>query len=276
MNQINGRPNRPARNIECITGSCPTDARTSHVQSSSLGFRVILLRIVFTCLLQVCVGHSVALAQPGEPIPWALLPKYCAESELSPNYKRFGERWQYWTNLMGPNFNRIHHYCQGLVHLMRAKRMLETQQNRRIVLKLAIGEFDFILNGKDAWTGGFPLLPEMLVRKGEAAALLQDWGTAYTAYLEARKAKPDYWPAYLGWAEVLIRIGKREEARSLLNEGLKFSPDSAALRELFVQAGGRLEDIPEPAAAPASAPESNPESAAVAAPAEPAASATLK
>lgn len=239
---------------------------------ASFGFNLTLLALA----LHLFAGSSAALAQPTDTIPWAQLPPYCAESELSPSYQRFGARWQYWTNLMGPNFNRIHHYCRGLVHLVRAKRMPEGQQTRTNLLKLAINEFDFILRGSDAWNGGFPLLPEMLVRKGEAAALLQDWGTAYSAYLDARKVKSDYWPAYSAWAEVLIRIGKRDEARSLLHEGLKFSPDSVVLRTLFVQAGGRPEDIPEPAAAPASAPASNPESAAAAAPADLAASATLK
>lgn len=239
---------------------------------ASIGFNLTLLALA----LHLFAGSSAALAQPTDTIPWAQLPPYCAESELSPSYQRFGARWQYWTNLMGPSFNRIHHYCRGLMHLMRAKRTPEGQQSRSIVLKLAISEFDFILKGSDAWNGGFPLLPEMLVRKGEAAALLQDWGTAYSAYLDARKVKPDYWPAYSAWAEVLIRIGKREEARSLLQEGLKFSPNSDALRKLFLQVGGQLEDIPEPAAVPASAPASAQGPAAAAASAEPAASAASK
>ena len=53
---------------------------------------------------------------------------------------------------------------------------------------------------------------------------------AAAAFAAARRAKPEYWPAYSWWASYLVDHGKTKEARELANEGLKHAPQSRTLR----------------------------------------------
>lgn len=185
----------------------------------------------------------------------ARLPPYCADSEAAPGYVRFGPRWQYWAARMGPTFNAIHHYRYGLVEVMRVRGLPQGDQGRRAGLLRSVAEFNFIIEGYDP---KFPLMPELLVKRGEAAVLLEDWVLAYDSYARARELKPDYWPAYLQWAEVLVKLNKRDDAKALLKQGLTHSPGQERMRQLYVQLGGSLQDLPEPAPAPASSPASTP------------------
>jgi tetratricopeptide (TPR) repeat protein len=191
------------------------------------------------------------------------LPPYCADSELSNDYVRFGARWQYWTSLMGENFNRIHHYCQGLIFLREARRKPAGSQGQVIELRRAIDDFNFILNISDQRVmRAFPLWPEMLIRRGEAAVMLGDWALATQSYDQARQVKPDYWPAYLDWAKVLVGLKLTTQARELIKSGLLIDPSVEPMRQAYAKLGGSLKDIPseppkpaQPAAEAASGPE---------------------
>lgn len=175
----------------------------------------------------------------------ALLPPYCADSELAHDYVRFGPRWKYWTALIGENFNRIHHYCQGMLHVMEARRLPPRSQAQTIALKRAIDEYNFILSINDARVmRQFPLWPEMLARRGEAATMLEDWALAVQSYELARTVKPDYWPAYLAWAEVLVRLKLTDRARELLKQGLLIDPTVESMRAAYAKLGGSLDSLP--------------------------------
>lgn len=209
----------------------------------------------------------------------AFLPPYCADSELSSDYVRMGAKWQYWTARMGENFNRIHHYCQGLLNVAAARKLTAGSPGQQNLLRSAIAEYNFILGYPPEELQRFPLWPEMLTKRAEAAVLLQDWSLAYTSYEAARQVKPDYWPAYLGWAEVLVKINLKSKARDLLKEGLLITPEVQPMRDLYSKLGGSLAEIPnavqkvsppaDPSSAPASSPEPASGAAAASAPVEP-------
>lgn len=196
------------------------------------------------CVLAILIAvqaHAAPLVTPAE---MATLPNYCAESEASPTYERYGVRWKYWTARMGPTFNKIHHYCWGLVEMMRVRALHKgAGQEKMAGLRRAVGEYNFVIVGA---IKPFPLMPEVLLKRAEAAVMMEDWSLAYASYSDAWKLKPDYWPAYLGWAEVLNKVGKRDDARAILLEGLSQSPTAEPLRRLYLQLGGAIKDIPEP------------------------------
>lgn len=246
--------------------------RLNHRQTRSLKARFL------RCMLLIMIGAGSAVTALAAPritsAEMSRLPPYCADSEAAPGYERGGPRYQYWVARMGGAFNAIHHYCYGLVEAMRVRSLPSGDQARRIGLRRAIMEFNYFIEGGVPMS--FVLMPEILVKRAEAAVLLEDWLLAYDSYARARAIKPDYWPAYLQWAEVLVRINKRDDAKALLMEGLTHAPNQERMRQLYVQLGGSLQDIPEPVAAPASAPASAPGPAAAAASAEPAASAASK
>lgn len=196
------------------------------------------------------LGGSLMSAQATERYTRSALlvmpiPIYCADSELSDEYARFGPRWQYWAARMGPKFNSIHHYCQGMIDMLEARKHPPRSQGQVMMLKRAVAEYNYLLQLSPSELRDFPLWPEMLMKRGEAAVMLEDWGLAYSSYADARQVKPDYWQAYHGWAEVLVRLGKKDEARALLKQGLAYSPKVPSMRQLFVKLGGSPSEIPD-------------------------------
>lgn len=181
------------------------------------------------------------------------LPPYCSDSELSHDYARYGPKWQYWTSLMGDNFNRIHHYCEGMLLATSAQKISGDLHSRRVTLRRAIAEYDFILGYPPEELQKFPLWPEMLLKRAEAAVMLEDWTLAYSSFELARQVKPDYWPAYVGWAEVLVKSNLKKDALALLKQGLLVSPTAEPMRRLYAKLGGDLTEIPSEVSKPASA-----------------------
>lgn len=204
-----------------------------------------------TCLAALIFAAPVHATSKFSKAALSTLPAYCMDSELSPTYARFGPKWQYWTSLMGDNFNRIHHYCEGLLLVASVRKESTSSQARRITLRRAISEYDFILGYPPEELQKFPLWPEMLLRRAEAAVLLEDWDLAYSSFELARQVKPDYWPAYVGWAEVLLKSNLKKEALALLKQGLLINPTAEPMRQMYAKLGGALREIPNEPPKPA-------------------------
>ncbi len=198
----------------------------------------------------------------------ATLPEYCANSRLAGDYDANSDISRYWAARIGTAHNSIHHYCQGLFLLRSAKAFPFRSPEQQGRLKTAIGEFDYVLERSSiAFRRGTPLWPEMLLRRGEAAVLLENWALAAASYDEARIVKPDYWPAYLDWARQLDSLKLRQQARELIQQGLRIDPSVVPMREAFVRYGGKPQDLPVPAAPAASAPVASEAAPAASAPA---------
>lgn len=195
----------------------------------------------------------------------ALIPAYCADTQgFKYGNASFNPspRASYWVGLMGPNFWDMHHYCWALLNLRRAAGA-SSAQLRRGLWESAAGDIQYVVRNSGP---NFILLPEILVTLGGAYVHLSNVSAAYDAFLRARELKPDYWPAYSDWAEVLIKSGQRSQAKALVKAGLEHAPDSKALQDQFQRLGGKLTDIvpvSKPATAigvpadPAAAPESS-------------------
>lgn len=193
---------------------------------------------------------------PGE---MAMLPPYCPDTiPYFPEGKHAAQpdqqhpRVQRWTSILGTKpFSSLHHYCWALINASRARFVTDTTQ-RNHMLSTAIADCIYVL----ANSGPEMLLrPEILLRIGEYAIQLGRYDQAHGALLEARQLKPDYWPAYARWAEVLAKIGKKAEARELVATGLSFS-GAPALKKLYRELGGDPDTVPL-ATPPASAPEAS-------------------
>ena len=63
----------------------------------------------------------------------------------------------------------VHHYCQGLNHMNRAKFSYE-KQRRREYLQTATSEFDYVLRN---WPDGFALKADAKAQKAQAEMLLR-------------------------------------------------------------------------------------------------------
>lgn len=210
----------------------------------------------------------------------ALIPPYCPDTmgfNYGDAYTNTSPRAGYWISLMGKSFWAVHHYCWGLIKLRRADAIGNSKEVRIGTLKNVIAEYNYVLENS---TPDFVLRPEVLLRRGDAQLKLGEIGNAMESYEAAIRHKPDYWPAYVNWAEFLLSIKRNKDAQTFLERGLTQLPNEPKLRAAYKKAGGDPDTFvrklpPRPAATAASAPAAaeSPASAAAGATASAAASA---
>ncbi len=144
-----------------------------------------------------------------------------------------------WEALLGPVFWDMHHYCWALIHLLRASRPGLTKQDRDFQHVRAINDFYYVINqALDRGLKDFVMLPELYYRSGQSYIQTGDMGAALGEYDKAIAVKPDYWPAYLGKAEVFEKVGKRKDAREMLERGLQHAPGEPRLVAALAKLGG--------------------------------------
>jgi tetratricopeptide (TPR) repeat protein len=166
---------------------------------------------------------------PGE---LALLPEYCLHIQGMPGYA--GPPGDRWRALIGPDFQHFHHYCRGLRAVNYARFGVLPSVERRQVWEAAIGEYDYMIRASRA---DMVLMPEIFTRRGEALIQMGDLVTAQGSFERARALKPDYWPAYTGWVDHLVKLNQTAQARTLLEEGLRHMPDQPELTKRLEQLG---------------------------------------
>lgn len=128
--------------------------------------------------------------------------------------------------------------------------MSPSKAKRVHLVSTAINDLEYVVKNT---TPDFLLLPEVYTRIGDSAVQLGDFGKAFDSYAKARELKPSYPPAYTGWAELLIKSGKANAAKELVEQGLRHAPDSPDLQLLYKRLGGNLNAFPSPAGVPKTA-----------------------
>lgn len=199
----------------------------------------------------------------------ALLPEYCPLTQTftrdDPRAASVRSPARLLHERLGRSYLGLHHYCNGLIDVMRSRVAGVTPYKRRALLTFALNEYQYVIDNS---TPDFVLLPEIYLRVGEAHVELLDYRQALDAFAKSRTLKPDYWPPYARWSAVLLRLGKRAEALTHLEEGLRLMPNERGLIDTYTRMGGttaRLAQIAsaastrgtsphEPAEAAASAP----------------------
>lgn len=186
----------------------------------------------------------------------ALIPPYCPDTmgfHYGDAYTNTSPRAGYWISLMGKSFWAVHHYCWGLIKLRRAEAVGVSKEVRTGTLLNVIAEYNYVLENSSA---DFVLRPEVFLRRGDAQLKLGEIGNALESYESAIRTKPDYWPAYVNWAEFLLGIKRTKDAQTFLERGLAQTPNDPKLRAAYKKAGGDPDAFarklpPRPASAPA-------------------------
>lgn len=190
----------------------------------------------------------------------ARLPDYCEDVQgfrYGDAYHNTSPRAPHWVAVMGQTFWALHHYCWALIYIHRNQQAHLNQQQRADLMRRAIADIRYVIGHAKP---DFILLPELYLRIGECQVNLKDYSAAEAAFRESRQVKPDYWPPYVRWADVLVLLGKRQEARELLEQALRLMPAERALFAPYQKLGGKpgsfVASLPPPAqtvGAPASA-----------------------
>ena len=160
----------------------------------------------------------------------ALLPEYCRDAQgilyegLGSN--NMSPRAPHWLALLGDDYWHIHHYCHGMRNLMRIDSGAVEPMHRGSLLERTIGEFNYIVrNSKPS----MPLMPEVFYRMGEVHLRLNQVAQALACFERSRQLKPDYWPSYVRWIDVLLQSRQFEAAEALAKEGLEHVPGQPEL-----------------------------------------------
>jgi len=200
-------------------------------------------RIIGTAIAGLVCASASAAPENITDGELALTPKYCQDVQGI----RYGDaffnkspRADYWVGMMGKSFWALHHYCWALINLRRSQAAGVTAQVRRGLIENVVADCFYVIKNS---TPDFILLPEIYTRIGDAEMMLSNPGAAYEAYTMSRKIKPDYWPPYARWAEVLVKINQKAEAKALLAEGLRNVPDAKPLIDQYRALGGDPKQI---------------------------------
>ena len=164
----------------------------------------------------------------------AIAPTYCVDTMglagYGDAYYNTSPRAPHWVSLMGKGFWAMHHYCYALINLARSEKFGVSDQQRQALRMSAINDIDYVLTNT---TESFVMRPELLVKKGAVLVTLHQGRAAVAAFREASQSKQDYWPAYTHWAELLRSNGKVEEAKTVVEAGLKYAPDAKLLQSML-------------------------------------------
>lgn len=201
-------------------------AIVSHWRAVSL--ILVLAMPVLAPAQTVDLGKRRGSFSPGE---LSLLPAFCSDTQGSAGYE--GEPGDRWRALMGDAFKHMHHYCRGLRDVNYARMLAGlTSQQRSFLWERSVGEFLYIVSNSPT---DLVLLPEVYVRIGESTLELGRLSEAQAAFEQARRLKPQYWPAYTIWADHLVAMKQQQAARGVLEEGLRHAPSSEEIKRRLAQ-----------------------------------------
>jgi len=198
---------------------------------------VLVLSALFGTPVALSQDSSLAAAQaagldyptrrrsftPGE---LARLPEYCQYQMGMPS--RETPQGKYYLSMLGKGLDDIHHYCRGLRDIMYARIMALPPVHKRALWDRAAGEIKYIMSTNP---DTLIIMPEVYYRYGEVMLELGRVADAQSAFEKSRALKPDYWPAYTLWADFLIREKQPDQARAIVEQGLKHAPDNAELQQ---------------------------------------------
>jgi len=184
-----------------------------------------------------------------EPREIYMLPVYCKYTQIYRKNLAGGNNpaeIERYTKLMGDTFNHLHHYCWALQTSNRA--VFETNNPHEQVrwLKASINDLEYVIQRAPL---DFPLLPEILTKKGEVLIRLDRAGEGLLEYERAIKIKPNYWQAHAAMSDFYKQTGQLGKAREWLEKGLSVAPNAKALKERSAQldsAKGKRKTAPQP------------------------------
>jgi tetratricopeptide (TPR) repeat protein len=187
-------------------------------------WRLMMRVIQFFVISLSLLWHIQAAASPEWHQSVQTLPPYCKDKAASTGLD--DPRFSKWRGPLGTAFVHIHHYCSGIYAEQKARSTID-QVARNRSLKGVAGEMAYVARFCNAKC---TLYPELQTRWGWALAMQDQPGEAIQHYQLAIKAKPDYSKAYAQMSDLYVKINQPNEARKVIEAGLKAKPNSRMLQ----------------------------------------------
>lgn len=178
------------------------------------------LRLTLWLSLFFSVPLVHAAPQSNVPTTNAMLPPYCKDSV---DQKAVG--YQEWVNKLGPDFVHVRHYCAGLYTMAVGVKLFD-KSKREEAFNNAIQEMDYVLRYASA---DFALLPKISYDIGQLYEKLDKTDDAIKAYQYSIKLNPKLPIPYAALSDLFKKQKDTKAAVSILEQGLKYKPDSKAL-----------------------------------------------
>lgn len=239
-------PGRPARFCGC--------PHCDFAMASTRRLRGAAMRWFRNSLGLTLLAAGLAHAEP-ENITWgelALTHPVCYHTQAIPitgwtQYERQSPQSEYWNTVLGGTgmLWHMHHYCWALIHLRRAQAGGVPPQQRRYLTEVAISDFYYVVRQARRLPDptSFRMLPEILYRIGDAYGQLGQIAQALDAFEQSRRVKPDYWPPYVGQADLMAKTGLRKDALAILERGLVLMPGDANIAAAYKRLGGNPANV---------------------------------
>ena len=152
-------------------------------------------------------------------------------------------------NTVPPDCPALQHYCDGLKAMIRIDRY---RTERGHWIHDAVAAFESVVTDWEHRGTTCPLRSEAYTNLGNAL-LRQNKASAGVAVIDFNKAlelRKDYLPVYYALSDAYLYLGKKKEALGVVEEGLKYEPDSKGLLRRFKELGGKTLPIPIAKTAP--------------------------
>jgi tetratricopeptide (TPR) repeat protein len=178
--------------------------------------------IQFVLITLFLLWNNLAAADEGWQQNTQLLPQYCkdrAKGSQSPEFNK-------WRGTFGEVAVHIHHYCDGLYAEQKA-RVSTNPQERNRWLENVIHEMLYV--GKHCGAGCV-LFPELHCRLGWALGESGQVAEAIKQFQLVIRTQPKYPPAYAKLSDLYVKIKMPDEAKKVLEAGLKARPGTPMLQ----------------------------------------------
>jgi len=204
------------KNILSIDSRVKNGQKTSLV--SSIRLAAVLAALVFL------FPHKASYAYYPSDSDLKFLPKYCVARLRSKNVGK-AESNKYKNILGRETWKSFHHYCQGVNYVKRGQR----GTNQDIRYKDFTEGVNNLKYHLEIYGRNFPLRAQTLYLIGVASKEIENLGEAIQSLREAVKIKPKYPAAYRALSDIYVDIEDHQEALSVIDTGLKYSPKSRSL-----------------------------------------------
>ncbi|HRP26086.1 hypothetical protein [Thauera sp.] len=137
------------------------------------------------------------------------------------------------------NWGQMHHYCEGLKFVNRARTY---PKDRRFYLNNAKGEYRYVISHTtpDLW-----FRPQVYVELARVHMQLGETAEAQSQLHAAIAFNRGFEAAYVSLIELQVGMGTRSAALETATEGLKYLPESKRLQKAYLDNGGK-KPFPEP------------------------------
>ena len=163
--------------------------------------------------------------------PWRqdtkLLPQYCKDRAKGIQSAEFAK----WRGTMGEAFIHVHHYCDGIYAENKARITID-QKERKRWLRNVKGQMEYVSRHCSAKC---VLYPELHTRWGWALAEDGQSSEAIKHFQMAIRAKPTYTSAYVKLSDLYLETNQLDNARRVLEQGLKAKPGSRSLQRRLLE-----------------------------------------